>query len=181
MLVLPILGQPLILYIFATAVALGTLLVQLDDKGNEKAMYYLNWTLVGYDLNYISIERACLAVVFCLHKLCHYMLNHTTHPIAKIDLLKYFLSKCSLTSHAKKWILILSEFKFFYKYRKPIKGQVIANQLIEAPLQGAHPIIEDFLDEIIMTITHNGNSILMVLSHRRIRGKYFVCYTARRP
>lgn len=81
----------MILSISATTVALGSLLAQLDDKGNEQAIYDLSQTLVGYELNYSAIERACLVVVFCMQKLCNYMLNHTTHLIAKIDPLKYFL------------------------------------------------------------------------------------------
>ena len=97
-LVPPVVGQPLILYISDTSVALGALLAQLDDNGNEKAIYYLSQTLVGYELNYTTIERACLVVVFCTQKLHHYMLNHTTYLIAKIDPLKYFLSKATLTS-----------------------------------------------------------------------------------
>ena len=68
------------------------------------------------------------------------MLNHTRHLIAKIDPLKYFLSKSALTSRAAKWVLILSEFDIVYKDRKAIKGQVIVDQLVEAPLQGDHPI-----------------------------------------
>ena len=64
------------------------------------------------------------------------MLNYTTHLIAKIDPLKYFLSKASLTSHVAKWVLILSEFKIFYKDLKAIKGKFIVNQLVYSPLQG---------------------------------------------
>ena len=81
------------------------------------------------------------------------MINHTTHLIAKIDPLKYFLSKSSFTGRAAKWVLILSELDIVYKYHKAIKGQVIADQLAEAPLQGDHPIIEDFPDDTIMTVT----------------------------
>ena len=62
------------------------------------------------------------------------MLNHTTHLIVKIDPLKYFLSKASLTGQAAKWVLILSEIDIVYKDRKTIKGQVIVDQLPEAPL-----------------------------------------------
>ena len=80
------------------------------------------------------------------------MLNHTTYLIAKIDPLKYLLSKAALTSRAEKWVLILSEFDIVYKDRKAIKGQVIADQLVEAPLQGDHPIVVDFLDDTIMNI-----------------------------
>ena len=101
-LVAPIVGQPLILYISATSVSLGALLVQLDDNGNEQAIYYLSRTLVGYELNYTAIERVSLAVVFCIQNLDHYMLNHTTYLIVEIDPLKYFLSKAALIGRAAK-------------------------------------------------------------------------------
>ena len=55
-LVPPIVGRPLILYISTTSIALGALLAQLDDKGNEKVIYYLSRTLVGYELTYTTIE-----------------------------------------------------------------------------------------------------------------------------
>ena len=80
------------------------------------------------------------------------MLNHTTYLIAKIDSLKYLLSKATLTGRPAKWVLIISEFDIVYKDRKAIKGQVIADQLVEAPLQGDHPIVADFPDDAIMTI-----------------------------
>ena len=53
------------------------------------------------------------------------MLNHTKYLIAKIDPLKYFLSKAALTGQATKWVLILSEFDIVYKDCKAIKGQVL--------------------------------------------------------
>ena len=81
-----------------------------------------------------------------------YASNHTTYLIAKIDPLNYLLSKAALTGRATKWVLILSEFDIVYKDHKAIKGQVIADQLVEAPLQGDHPIVVDFSDDTIMTI-----------------------------
>ena len=80
------------------------------------------------------------------------MLNHTTYLIAKIDPFKYFLSKDALTGQPAKWVLILSEFDIVYKDHKAIKGQVIVDHLVEAPLQGNHPIVVDFPDYTIMTI-----------------------------
>ena len=60
----PILGKPLLLYISATTVSLGALLAQQGHEGKEKAIYYISRTVVGYELNYSSIERACLAIFF---------------------------------------------------------------------------------------------------------------------
>ena len=81
------------------------------------------------------------------------MLNHTIYLIAKIDPLKYLLSKAALTGQVAKWVLILSEFDIVYKDHKAIKGQVIANQLVKTPLQGDHLIVEDFPDDTIITTT----------------------------
>lgn len=42
------------------------------------------------------------------------MLTHTIKLVAKIDPLKYFLSKVDLTGRLAKWVLILSEFDIKY-------------------------------------------------------------------
>ena len=62
------------------------------------------------------------------------MLAHTTRLVAKIDPLKYFLSKVALTGHLAKWVMVLGEFDIQYVECKAIKGQVIADQLADAPI-----------------------------------------------
>ena len=51
----PIQGKPLILYISAIAISLGALLAQQDESGKEREIYYINQTLVQYELNYTFI------------------------------------------------------------------------------------------------------------------------------
>lgn len=58
-LVPPIIGKPLFLYISATKISLGALLAQEDSIGKERVNYYINKTLNGYELNYTSIESLC--------------------------------------------------------------------------------------------------------------------------
>ena len=118
----PIPGKPLILYISATVASLGALLTQSDETGKEHAIYYLSQTLVSYEMNYTSIEKACLALVFASQKLWHYMLAHTVHLVPKFDPLKYLLSKAVLTDRLTKWMMILSKFDIQYVERKAIKG-----------------------------------------------------------
>lgn len=89
-------GKPLILYISATYTSLGALLPQHDDNKKERAIYYISRTLVSYEMNYTIIEKAFLALVFASQKLRHYMLTHSIKLVAKIDLLKYLLSKATL-------------------------------------------------------------------------------------
>lgn len=72
----------------------------------ERVIYYINCTLVSYELNYTSIKKPCLVVVFVSQKLRHDILAHTTQLIAKIDPLKYLLSKVALTRQLAKWMMI---------------------------------------------------------------------------
>ena len=65
----PILGKHLILYISAMNSSLGALLAQSDETGKERAIYYISRTLVAYEINYTSIEKECLDVVFTSQKL----------------------------------------------------------------------------------------------------------------
>lgn len=59
-LVPPMHEKPLLLYIAATNSSLGSLLEQHDEQGKERAVYYINRILIGYEQNYTPIERACL-------------------------------------------------------------------------------------------------------------------------
>ena len=89
--------KPLLLYISLIDKSLGALLAQENDQGKEKAIFYISCTLVNYKLIYTFIEKACLAVVFASQKLRHYLLTQKVKLIAKIDPLKYILSKTTLT------------------------------------------------------------------------------------
>lgn len=135
------------------AASLEVLLAQEDDTKKERAIYYISMTLVSYELNYSIIEKACLAVVFASPKLRHYMLSHIVKLIVKIDPLKYNLSKSTLTGRLAKWVLILSEFDIEYANIKAIKGHVLADQLVDSPLQEATPWYIEFPDETIIHLT----------------------------
>lgn len=148
----PIKGKLLLLYISTTERSLGVLLAQEDEQGKETTIYYLSRTLIKYELNYTFVERACLAVVFASQKLRHYMLMHKVKLIAKIDPLKYLLSKTALTRRIEKWVMILSEFDIEYVDRKEIKGQVIADHLAENPLTSTQTIQVEFPNFAIVNI-----------------------------
>ena len=49
--------------------------------------------------------------------------------------------------------MILSEFDIEYVECKAIKGQVIADQLAEAPITNHQPLYIDFIDESILLLT----------------------------
>eukprot|EP01018_Ginkgo_biloba_P041009 Gb_05884 [translate_table: standard] len=80
------------------------------------------------------------------------MLNNKTKLIAKIDPLKYILSKLALTGRMVKWVMLLSEFDIEYVNQKAVKGQVLADHLAEAPLSENSPMSIGFPDESILSL-----------------------------
>ncbi|CAL8992752.1 unnamed protein product, partial [Prunus brigantina] len=107
-------GRPLKLYISASEVSIGSLLVQDNKEGKEQAIYYLSRTLTEVERKYSAIERLCLALYFTAVKLRHYMLPYTIYIIAKTDLIKYMLTRPMLRGRIGKWTLALTEFAFRY-------------------------------------------------------------------
>lgn len=121
-------------------------------REKKRVIYYNNWTLVGYDLNYTLIQRASLVVIFASQKLQHYMLKHKIKLIARIEPLKYLLNKATFIGRLAKWVMIFNEFGIEYVEKKATKGQVIVDQLVEALIQVDHLIISDLPNELVFTL-----------------------------
>ncbi|CAL2270662.1 unnamed protein product [Prunus armeniaca] len=119
-------GRPLKLYVSASEVSIGSLLVQDNKEGKEQAVYYLSRTLTEVERKYSAIERLCLALYFTTVKLRHYMLPYTIYIIAKTDLIKYMLTKPMLRGRIGKWTLA-----FRYVPQKAVKGQAVADFLAD--------------------------------------------------
>ncbi|KAI5350352.1 hypothetical protein L3X38_003243 [Prunus dulcis] len=137
-------GRPLKLYVSASEVSIGSLLVQDNKEGKEQAVYYLSRTLTEVERRYSAIERLCLALYFTAVKLRHYMLPHTIYIIAKTDLIKYMLTRPMLRGRIGKWTLALTEFTFRYVPQKAVKGQAVADFLVDHPGEEIENM--DFLD-----------------------------------
>jgi len=89
----PVLTKPLLLYIVSQELSLGDLCAQENSEGKERALHYLSHTLVKAALNYSPIEKICLALMFVVQKLRHYMQSHIVYVISKADPIKYILSR----------------------------------------------------------------------------------------
>ena len=96
-LVLPILGKPLILYLTVHDKSMGCVLGQHDEIGRkEQAIYYLSKKFTEYESKYSSLEKMCCALAWTAQRLRQYMLYHTTWFITKLDPIKYIFEKPSL-------------------------------------------------------------------------------------
>ncbi|KAG9442391.1 hypothetical protein H6P81_018245 [Aristolochia fimbriata] len=151
-LVAPIVGRPLLLYIAAQKGSVGALLAQCDEDNKERSLYYLSRTLVGAELNYTPIEKTCLALVFVVQKLCHYLLAHSTKLISRADPLKYIMSRPILSGRLAKWALLLSEFEINFVPQRAIKSQALANFLADHPVLAEWELSKEFPDEEIFLV-----------------------------
>jgi len=117
----------------ATNFALGLMLTQHKEEKNEQAIYYLSCTLIIYKTKYAHLEKLCLGIIFEAQNLRHYMLNKKIYVIYKMDPLKYMMNKKDLDARVITWIMFLTKFDVEVINQKSIKGQVIMDQLLEAP------------------------------------------------
>ncbi|XP_074296849.1 uncharacterized protein LOC141627503 [Silene latifolia] len=133
----PIPRRPLVLYIAAQERSLGAMCAQEIEDRKERSLYYLSRTLVGAELNYAPIEKICLALVFAIQKLRHYMQAHTIHVVSKADPIKYILSRPVLSGRLAKWAMLLKRYDLVFVPQKVMKGQAIATSLrsSDAPVE----------------------------------------------
>ncbi|KAJ8622007.1 hypothetical protein MRB53_030536 [Persea americana] len=117
-------------------------------RGKEVALYYLSRMLVGVEHRYSPVEKECLAVMFAVQKLRHYLLSNTVYLILRINLLKVLVTKAgSLNARLAKWCILLSQSDISYVPQKAIKGQALADFLAEHPLPKDSPLRVDLLNK----------------------------------
>ena len=74
-LVPPVLGRPLILYLTVHERSMGCVLGQHDETGRkEQAIYYLSKKFTDYESKYSSLEKMCCALAWAAQRLRQYML-----------------------------------------------------------------------------------------------------------
>jgi len=148
----PIPSKPLILYIAAQERPLGALCAQENEEGKERALYYLSRTLIGAELQYSPIEKTCLALMFAVQKLRHYMEAHMVQVISKADPIKYILSRSVLSGRLAKWAIILEQYDLIYVPQKAVKGQALVDFLADHPIPDEWELNDDLPDEEVFVI-----------------------------
>ena len=125
MLMPPVPGRPLILYMMNLDELIGCMLGQHDEsEKKERTVYYLSKKFTACEMNYSLLKRTCCALVWASHRLrqyIQYMLSHTTWLISKMDSVKYIFEKPALTGRIARWQVLLSEFDIVYVTQKAIK------------------------------------------------------------
>ncbi|CAN6570629.1 unnamed protein product [Malus baccata var. baccata] len=59
---------------------------------------------------------------------------YTIHLVAKANPVKHVMSKPVLTGRLAKWALLLNQYKIIYVIAKAVKGQALADFLVDHPI-----------------------------------------------
>ncbi|CAL1400208.1 unnamed protein product [Linum trigynum] len=124
-------GEPLYLYIAVSEVSVSAVLVTRGaHSGEDRPVYYVSRTMVPHERRYAPIEKAALAVVMAATKLRPYFQAHTVTVLTNLPL-KSTLGSMDVAGRLVKWAVQLSEFDVRYAPRPAIKGQVLADFVVE--------------------------------------------------
>ena len=128
-LVSPSKGELLTLYL-AVSDFLTTAVLIRDKDRVQHPVYYCSRALRGAEERYPRMEKLILALVTAARKLCPYFQAHaievpTNYPMKQV------LHKPETSGRLMKWAIELSEFDIRYKPKTAIKGQVLADFVME--------------------------------------------------
>ncbi|XP_059638598.1 uncharacterized protein LOC132280855 [Cornus florida] len=122
-------GEKLFLYLGVSSIATSGVLIRCKE-GKQYPVFYVSKTMIEAERRYSRAERVILSLVHAKRKLRHYFESHpivvqTTFPI------RIILHKPDLSGRMMKWAIELSSFDITYEPRMAIKGQAVADFLLE--------------------------------------------------
>ena len=128
-LVIPIEGELLTLYLAVSDFSTSAVLVR-DKERVPYIVYYCSRALRGAEERYPRMEKLILALVTAARKLRPYFQAHTIEVPTEYPM-KQVLHKPETSKRLMKWAIELSEFDIKYKPKTAIKGQILADFVME--------------------------------------------------
>ena len=133
-LVSPVEGELLTLYLAVSDFSTSAVLVK-DKERVQHLVYYCSQALRGAKERYPRMEKLIFALVTTARKLRPYFQAHTIEVPPEYPM-KQVLHKQEVSERLMKWAIELSEFDIRYKPKMAIKGQVLADFVMEfAPIE----------------------------------------------
>ncbi|XP_063941355.1 uncharacterized protein LOC108201357 [Daucus carota subsp. sativus] len=125
----PVEGETLILYLVVSRYSISIVLVK-EEKDVQLPVYYVSKRLQDAETRYTSMEKLVYSLILAARKLRPYFQAHkievrTSYPLRQI------MRKPEATGRLMKWAVELGQFDLDYKPRTTIKGQALADFLLE--------------------------------------------------
>ncbi|XP_059638944.1 uncharacterized protein LOC132281237 [Cornus florida] len=122
-------GEKLFLYLGVSSIATSGVLIRCKEE-KQYPVFYVSKTMTEAERRYSKAERVILSLVHAKRKLRHYF---ESHPIIVITIfpIRIILHKPDLLGRMTKWAIELSSFNITYEPRTAVKGQTVADFLLE--------------------------------------------------
>ena len=133
-------GEELYLYLAVSHAAVSAALVREED-GIRKPVYFTSHSLHGAEERYPQMEKLAFALVIAARRLKPYFQAHTIIVLTDKSLRKAMHSP-EAAGRMALWAIELSEFDIQYRPQTAIKGQAVADFIVEFTL-GESQLVEE--------------------------------------
>ncbi|GJR06570.1 reverse transcriptase domain-containing protein [Tanacetum coccineum] len=123
--------EELIIYLAAAKEAISAVLMT-DREGRQIPVYFVSRTLRGPEVNYTPMNSMVLALLSASKRLKRYFQAHTVVVITNQPI-KQLLSSSEISGRMLKWKFELEGYDIQYRPRTAIKGQILADFIVERP------------------------------------------------
>ncbi|GJS88352.1 reverse transcriptase domain-containing protein [Tanacetum coccineum] len=156
----PIEKEELIVYLAAAREAVSTILMT-EREAKQMLVYFVSRVLQGPKINYTPMEKLVLALVHASKRLKRYFQSHLIIVIT-YQPIKQVLLKPKFVGRLQKWSIDLGEYDIQYRPIISIKGQILADFIVERPkddsLVAPMEVEEELLDP--WTLFTDGSSYI---------------------
>ncbi|GJS86224.1 reverse transcriptase domain-containing protein [Tanacetum coccineum] len=123
--------EELIMYLAAAKEAVNAVLMT-ERGGKQLPVYFVSRSLRGPKINYTPMEKLVLALLSASKRLKRYFHAHTIVVITDQPI-RQLLSKSEISGRMLKWKFELEGYDIQYRPRTSIKGQILADFIVERP------------------------------------------------
>ncbi|KAK3014443.1 hypothetical protein RJ639_010088 [Escallonia herrerae] len=177
----PIPGEDLFLYLAVSESAVSAVLIREQD-GRQLPIYYVSKVLQGAEQRYSNTEKLVFALLIATRNLRPYFQSHTIIVLTDKPL-RRILHRPDLLGRLVPWSIELGEFDIRYKPRPSVKGQALADFIVECtfPIEDKEPLLpaqpELFTWTLFVDGSSNTNGREDVLYKRSFTLPYLRCLT----
>ncbi|GJV62620.1 reverse transcriptase domain-containing protein [Tanacetum coccineum] len=139
--------EELIVYLAAAKETVSAVLMT-EREAKQMPIYFVSRALRGPELNYTSMEKLVMALVHASKRLKRYFQAHpiiviTDQPIQQI------LSRPEVAGRLQKWSIELGEYAIHYRPRVSVKGQILADFIVERPEEDSPDTLMESEEELL--------------------------------
>ncbi|XP_022847633.1 uncharacterized protein LOC111370170 [Olea europaea var. sylvestris] len=130
----PLLSKPhpdesLLLYLAVSDVAVSAVLTR-EENERQLPVYYISKALLPTETRYSDMKKLALALITASRKLRPYFQAHSIQVLTNFPL-RQVMQKTDVSGRLLKWAIELSEFDLTFRPRHDIKGQALADFMVE--------------------------------------------------